>query len=312
MIDQHLLRKDTVFLEKMLKRRNITIEASEFLIMDQERKMIQVQTEDLQAQRNRLAKEIGMLKANGSSAKDLIQQASYIPEKIDKLSEKLNVLQRDIHSWLSQIPNLPADDVLVGKDENDNKVIRLIGTPTKFNFEPSDHVEIGEKHGLDFDKASKISGRRFSICYGKIARLHQAGNFMLDLQTSQNGYKEYSVPVVVNREAMYGTGQLPKFEEDLFSVFKGGAQEGKQTAFLIPTAEVPLTNLVANTILAEEELPLKFAALTCCLGRSWFLRKDTRGLMRQHQFEKVELVNITKPGDSEALLEEMLLMQRWF
>ena len=148
------------------------------------------------------------------------------------LTEKLNVLHRDIHSWLSQIPNLPADDVLVGMDETDNKVLRLIGTPTKFNFEPLDHVEIGEKHGLDFDTAGKISGSRFAICHGKIARLHRAlGNFMLDLQTSQNGYKEYSVPVVVNREAMYGTGQLPKFEEDLFGVFKGGTKEEKQTAF---------------------------------------------------------------------------------
>ena len=161
MIDQNLLRKDPMYVEKMLKRRNVTIEVSEFLNMDQERKMIQVQTEDLQAQRNKLAKEIGMLKAKGSSAEDLMQKASSIPEKIDKLAEKLNVLQRDIHSWLSQIPNLPSDDVLVGKDETDNKVIRLIGTPTKFNFEPLDHVEIGEKHGLDFDTAGKISGSRF-------------------------------------------------------------------------------------------------------------------------------------------------------
>ena len=155
MIDQNLLRKDPMYVEKMVKRRNVTIEVSEFLNMDQERKMIQVQTEELQAQRNKLAKEIGMLKAKGESTEDLMQKASSIPEKIDKLAEKLNVLQRDIHSWLSQIPNLPSDDVLVGKDETDNKVVRSMGAPTKFNFEPLDHVEIGERHGLDFDTAGK-------------------------------------------------------------------------------------------------------------------------------------------------------------
>lgn len=308
MIDQNLLRSNPVYVEEMLKRRYMSVEVKEFLRMDQERKIIQVETERLQEQRNKLAKEIGTLKAKGSSAEELIQKASLIPKEIGELSEKLNLLQRDIHSWISRIPNLPSEDVLVGKDETGNKVLRLEGKPTVFDFQPLDHVEIGEKHGLDFETASKISGSRFSISFGKIAKLHRAlANFMLDIQTNQNGYEEYSVPVVVNQDAMYGTGQLPKFEEDLFRVIKGGSSDNGHKSFLIPTAEVPLTNLISGKILAEDILPLKFTALTCCFrSEAGSYGKDTRGLMRQHQFEKVELVNVTKPSESESSLDMML------
>ena len=211
----------------MLKRRNITIAVREFLSMDQERKRSRFKQRICRLIEISLLKKLECLKLKGCQLKP-VQKASHIPKQIDKLSERLNVLQRDIHSWLAQIPNLPSDDVLVGKDETDNKLIRLVGTPTKFNFDPLDHVELGEKHGLDFDKAGKISGSRFSICHGKIARLHRAlGNFMLDLQTSQNGYKEYSVPVVVKRGYVWDR-PVTKIRRRFFGVFKGGTKEGNK------------------------------------------------------------------------------------
>jgi seryl-tRNA synthetase len=292
----------------MLRRRGETINLSDFKTLDDRRKKLQVETEVLQNERNQLAKKIGKAKADGISPDELLEKASQIPKRLALLSERLQEVQKKINKFILQLPNLPADDVTEGSDEKDNLVVGVEGIPPVFQFEISDHVDLGFEMGLDFERASKLSGSRFSLFHGDLARLHRAlANFMLDLQTQENGYLEHSVPLIVNQKALIGTGQLPKFEDDLFRVEKGGEKTDINRSFLIPTAEVPLTNLIAEQIFEENELPLKYTAHSSCFrSEAGSYGKDTRGLIRQHQFEKIELVQITKPSESERALKEMV------
>ena len=308
MIDPILLRKNPRYVEEMLRRRGEIINLSDFKAMDDRRKKLQIETEVLQNERNQLAKKIGKAKADGVSSDELLEKASQIPKRLDVLSERLQEVQRKINKFILQLPNLPAADVTEGSDEKDNLVVGVEGTPPVFQFEISDHVDLGFEMGLDFERASKLSGSRFSLFHGDLARLHRAlANFMLDLQTQENGYLEHSVPLIVNQKALIGTGQLPKFEDDLFRVAKGGEKTDINRSFLIPTAEVPLTNLIAEQIFEENELPLKYTAHSSCFrSEAGSYGKDTRGLIRQHQFEKIELVQITKPSESERALKEMV------
>ena len=308
MIDPILLRKNPRYVEEMLRRRGETINLSDFKTLDDRRKKLQVETEVLQNERNQLAKKIGKAKADGISPDELLEKASQIPKRLAVLSERLQEVQKKNTKFILQLPNLPADDVIEGSDEKDNLVVGVEGIPPVFQFEISDHVDLGFEMGLDFERASKLSGSRFSLFHGDLARLHRAlANFMLDLQTQENGYLEHSVPLIVNQKALIGTGQLPKFEDDLFRVEKGGEKADTNRSFLIPTAEVPLTNLIAEQIFEENELPLKYTAHSSCFrSEAGSYGKDTRGLIRQHQFEKIELVQITKPSESERALKEMV------
>jgi seryl-tRNA synthetase len=274
---------------------------------------LQTRTEELQAKRNQLAKAIGMKKGKGEDASFEMVEATQINVDMESGAARLAVLQGEIADFLMNIPNLPDEAVPVGKDETENKEVKRWGTIPEFSFPVKDHVDLGAPLGLDFESAAKISGSRFVVLKGPAARLHRAlAQFMIDLHSTQHGYEELNVPLMVNSASMRGTGQLPKFEEDLFKVPRqmggeDGAGEAKvENFYLIPTAEVPVTNLVRDTITAAEALPLKFVAHTPCFrseARSY--GRDVRGMIRQHQFEKVELVQIAKPEESMQLLEEL-------
>ena len=274
---------------------------------------MQTRTEELQAKRNQLAKAIGIKKGKGEDATAEMAEATQINVDMESGTARLSVLQAEIADFLMGIPNLPDESVPVGKDENDNQEVKRWGAIPEFAFPVKDHVDLGAPLGLDFESAAKISGSRFVVLKGPIARLHRAlAQFMLDIHTSQHAYEELYVPLMVNAASMRGTGQLPKFEEDLFKVPRqmggeDGAGEAKiENFYLIPTAEVPVTNLVRDTITATEELPLKFVAHTPCFrSEAGSYGRDVRGMIRQHQFEKVELVQIAKPEESMQLLEEL-------
>jgi seryl-tRNA synthetase len=274
---------------------------------------LQTRTEELQAKRNQLAKAIGMKKGKGEDAAAEMAEATQINVDMESGAARLAVLQIEIADFLMGIPNLPDEAVPVGKDEAENKEVKRWGAIPAFSFPVKDHVDLGAPLGLDFESAAKISGSRFVVLKGPVARLHRAlAQFMIDLHTTQHGYEELYVPLMVNAASMRGTGQLPKFEEDLFKVPRqmggeDGAGEAKiENFYLIPTAEVPVTNLVRDTITAVEELPLKFAAHTPCFrSEAGSYGRDVRGMIRQHQFEKVELVQIAKPEESMRLLEEL-------
>jgi len=274
---------------------------------------LQTRTEELQAKRNQLAKAIGMKKGKGEDASTEMAEATQINVDMESGAARLAVLQAEIADFLMGIPNLPDEAVPVGKDETENKEVKRWGAIPEFSFPVKDHVDLGAPLGLDFESAAKISGSRFVVLKGPVARLHRAlAQFMIDLHTTQHGYEELYVPLMVNSASMRGTGQLPKFEEDLFKVPRqmggeDGAGEAKiENFYLIPTAEVPVTNLVRDTITAAEELPLKFAAHTPCFrSEAGSYGRDVRGMIRQHQFEKVELVQIAKPEESMQLLEEL-------
>jgi seryl-tRNA synthetase len=274
---------------------------------------LQTRTEELQAKRNQLAKAIGMKKGKGEDATAEMAEATQINVDMESGAARLAILQIEIADFLMGIPNLPDEAVPVGKDETENKEVKRWGAIPAFSFPVKDHVDLGAPLGLDFESAAKISGSRFVVLKGPVARLHRAlAQFMIDLHTTQHGYEELYVPLMVNAASMRGTGQLPKFEEDLFKVPRqmggeDGAGEAKiENFYLIPTAEVPVTNLVRDTITAVEELPLKFAAHTPCFrSEAGSYGRDVRGMIRQHQFEKVELVQIAKPEESMQLLEEL-------
>jgi len=308
MIDLNFFRKEPEIVSAALKKRGVEIDLQEFFNNETNRKKLQTNVEELQAKRNRLAKEIGICRSRGESFDHLMSEASEIPKKLDQMSEKLKSIQILIDDWLSKIPNLPCEDVPEGFDETSNLVVRSHGKPKNFNFEVKDHVDLGLPLGLDFDSASKISGTRFAVMKGGVARLHRAlGQFMLDVQTSRNGYTECSIPVIVNSKTLYGTGQLPKFKDDLFLAKKGGQEESEESSFLIPTSEVSLANLEANKILTEADLPVKYSAHSLCFrSEAGSYGKDTKGLIRQHQFEKVELVQLTLPSNSNEALEQMV------
>jgi seryl-tRNA synthetase len=313
MIDPQLLRKDIAAIATRLLTRKFQLDVEKFNTLESERKSLQTRTEELQAKRNQLAKAIGMKKAKGEDVAAEMADATQINIDMESGAARLSILQTEIADFLMGIPNLPDDSVPVGKDENDNQEVKRWGAIPEFAFPVKDHVDLGAPLGLDFESAAKISGSRFVVLKGPVARLHRAlAQFMLDIHTGNHDYEELYVPLMVNAASMRGTGQLPKFEEDLFKVPRqmggeDGAGEAKiENFYLIPTAEVPVTNLVRDTITAAEELPLKFVAHTPCFrSEAGSYGRDVRGMIRQHQFEKVELVQIAKPEESMQLLEEL-------
>ena len=307
MLESKLLRGNIDFVVEQLKRRNFTFDVDEFNKLEDQRKVIQVQTQELQNLRNTKSKAIGQAKASGEDIKPLLDEVSSLGESLDGAKSELNALQFKIDEIAMAIPNLPHPSVPEGFSEDDNLEVLKWGEPKKFDFEPKDHVDLGEMHGIDFAAATKISGARFVVMTGKIAKLQRAlTQFMLDHHTEINGYTETYVPYLVNAESLTGTGQLPKFEADLFKTHLHGEDGDAKSLYLIPTAEVPVTNIVRDSIIKESDLPLKFVAHTPCFrSEAGSYGRDTRGLIRQHQFEKVELVQISKPTDSYDVLEEL-------
>ena len=316
MLDIALLRRDLPQVVARLQTRKNPqpfLDVDQFQALENERKTLQTRTEALQAKRNSLSKEVGQRKAKGESADDIMAEVGQLKDELDASAIKLDVLQSELNQLLLAVPNLPQDSVPVGSDEHGNVELRRwspTGTePTPLGFTPKDHVDLGEPLGLDFEMGVKLSGSRFAVMQGQIARLHRAlAQFMLDVQTQEHGYTECYTPYIVNADSLRGTGQLPKFEEDLFAAKKGG-QDGDtdgQALYLIPTSEVPLTNFVRDKVLAESELPLKLTAHTPCFrSEAGSHGRDTRGMIRQHQFDKVEMVQIVHPDHSNVALEEM-------
>ena len=318
MLDILLLRKDLDAAVARLETRKTPqafLNVEKFRALEIERKTLQTRTEELQSQRNSLSKQIGMLKAKGESTDQVMADVSTIKTELDASALRLDALQAEIQDMLLAVPNLPHESVPVGADEHGNVEVRKWSVdgkgPKTFDFEVRDHVDIGEKLGLDFDIGIKLSGSRFTFMRGQIARMHRAlAQFMLDTQTQQHGYTECYTPYIVNADTLRGTGQLPKFEGDLFAAKKGGqdSEEGaeSQALYLIPTSEVTLTNVVRDEILAESDLPMKLTSHTPCFrSEAGSAGRDTRGLIRQHQFDKVEMVQIVHPEKSYEALEEM-------
>jgi seryl-tRNA synthetase len=307
MLENKLLRGSINFVVEQLKRRNFTFDVDEFNNLEDQRKVIQVQTQELQNLRNTKSKAIGKAKASGEAIEPLLEEVSNLGKKLDDVKASLTNLQLKIDEIVMAIPNLPHASVPEGASESDNLELLKWGEPKKFEFKPKDHVDLGEIHGIDFAAAAKISGARFVVMTGKIAKLQRAlTQFMLDHHTEVNGYTETYVPYLVNADSLTGTGQLPKFEADLFKTHLHGEEGEAKALYLIPTAEVPVTNIVRDSIIKESDLPLKFVAHTPCFrSEAGSYGRDTRGLIRQHQFEKVELVQISKPTDSYDVLEEL-------
>lgn len=311
MLDIQLLRKDLDGVAARLKARGYTLDVAAFAALEAERKQIQTQTEELQARRNALSKQVGMKKGKGEDASAEIAEVGGIADKLKASSERLEEIQARLSELLLGVPNLPHESVPVGSDESQNVEVRRWGTPRRFDFTPRDHVDLGAALGLDFDAAAKLAGARFSVMKGGIARLHRAlAQFMIDTHTSEHGYTETYVPYIVNAASMRGTGQLPKFEDDLFKVpRKVGGDEGEriENFYLIPTAEVSLTNLVRDELLANDALPMRMVAHTPCFrSEAGSYGKDTRGMIRQHQFDKVELVHVVRPEESYDTLEMLV------
>jgi seryl-tRNA synthetase len=313
MLDITLLRKDLPGVVARLEARKKPqdfLDVAAFTALEAERKTIQTRTEELQAQRNQLSKQIGQLKAKGESADAVMAQVAAIKTELESSAARLEQIQPEMQALLLAVPNLPHESVPVGGDEAANAEVRRWGAPRDFNFAVKDHVDIGEKLGLDFETAVKLSGSRFAVMKGAIARLHRAlAQFMLDVQSGEHGYTECYTPYIVNADTLRGTGQLPKFESDLFAVTKGG-QEGFESRsdrlYLIPTSEVSLTNFVRDEIVAESQLPIRLTAHTPCFrSEAGSAGRDTRGMIRQHQFDKVEMVQIVHPDRSYEALEEM-------
>ena len=307
MLENKLLRGSINFVVEQLKRRNFTFDVDEFNNLEDQRKVIQVQTQELQNLRNTKSKAIGQAKASGEAIEPLLEEVSNLGKKLDDAKASLTNLQLKIDEIVMAIPNLPHASVPEGASESDNLELLKWGKPKKFEFKPKDHVDLGEMHGIDFAAAAKISGARFVVMTGKIAKLQRAlTQFMLDHHTEVNGYTETYVPYLVNADSLTGTGQLPKFEADLFKTHLHGEEGEAKALYLIPTAEVPVTNIVRDSIIKESDLPLKFVAHTPCFrSEAGSYGRDARGLIRQHQFEKVELVQISKPTDSYDVLEEL-------
>lgn len=313
MIDSQLLRKDIAAVAARLATRKFVLPVEQFNALEAERKQLQSGTEELQAKRNQLSKTVGMKKAKGEDASAEMAQATQVNADMEAGAARLSLLQAEIADFLSGIPNLPDESVPIGSDEKDNVEIKQWGVIPQFSFAIKDHVDLGAPLGLDFASAAKISGSRFVVLKGQLAKLHRAlAQFMLDVHTGQHAYEELYVPFMVNAASMRGTGQLPKFEVDLFKVPRKmgegeeGGEERTENFYLIPTAEVPVTNLVRDTITAAEALPLKYVAHTPCFrSEAGSYGRDVRGMIRQHQFEKVELVQIAKPEESMQRLEEL-------
>ncbi|UCH53601.1 MAG: serine--tRNA ligase [Pseudomonadota bacterium] len=302
MLDPKLLRTDLASIAKGLARRGMTLDTAAITATEEKRKRIQTETQELQAARNASAKAVGQAKARGDDAAPLLAEAGRINERLKQLEIELAGVQQEVEAIALTLPNIPHSTVPDGRDESANQEVRRWGEPRKFSFSPKDHVDIGAGLGmLDFDIAAKIAGARFVFMQGPLARLHRALiQFMLDLHTREHGYTEVYVPYLANAASLRGTGQLPKFAADLFAL------QGEQGYFLIPTAEVPVTNIVRDTIVEAERMPLKYVCHTPCFrSEAGSYGKDTRGMIRQHQFEKVELVHVVAAEDSYRAHEEL-------
>jgi len=304
MLDIQLIRNDLESVAARLATRGVTIDVAEFRALEEQRKHAQVRTQELQAKRNASSKLIGDLKRKGEDTSALMAEMAAVGDELKSIEAELDAIQAKLTEMLLGIPNLPHMSVPVGKSSEDNVEVRREGEPRRFDFPVKDHVDVGAGLGmLDFDAAAKISGARFTLMKGPLARLHRAiAHFMLDIHTGEHGYMEVYVPYLVNADSMRGTGQLPKFEEDLFAVPHADGSK----FYLIPTAEVPVTNIVRDEIVAAEKLPLKFVCHSPCFrSEAGSYGKDTRGMIRQHQFDKVELVQIVHPEQSYQGLEEL-------
>lgn len=309
MLDIQLLRNDITTVANRLAQRGFALDTAKFNELDTQRKLLQTENEQLQAKRNQLSKQIGALMGQGKKdeADAVKNEVAQIKSQMDKIEQDLPNIQAALDDLLLRVPNLPHESVPIGKDETENVEVRKVGTPRQFDFDIKDHVDLGAALGLDFEKAAQLSGARFSLMKGKVARLHRAlAQFMLDTHTMQHGYTECYTPYIVSDSTLLGTGQLPKFGEDLFHVTRGG-DETKLTQYLIPTAEVTLTNTVRDEVLSLHDLPMKLTAHSPCFrSEAGSHGKDTRGLIRQHQFDKVEMVQIVQPEKSYEALEEMV------
>ena len=304
MLDIQSLRNDIAQIARRLDSRGVALDIDAFQALEAERKQIQTRTQDLQAKRNNLSKQIGILKAKGENVAAVMEEVAGLGQDLKASEQALAELLERFNAFVALIPNLPHESVPVGASEADNLELSRWGMPRSFDFQVKDHVDIGSTlGGLDFETATKIAGSRFSLMKGAVARLHRAlAQFMLDVHSAEHGYTEVYVPYLVNADSMFGTGQLPKFEEDLFHVVRSDGSK----LYLIPTAEVPVTNIVRGEILAATELPLKFVCHTPCFrSEAGSYGRDTRGMIRQHQFDKVELVQIVAPENSWEALEEL-------
>ena len=304
MIDINLLRNDIESLEKILKHRGFDLDVNFFNSLEEERKHIQIKTQELQQERNDLSKQVGVLKSQGKDASDVLEKVSNISVQSKEFESQLSLIQEKLNNFLLLIPNVPHESVPLGTDETSNELVKEVGTLPEFDFEVKDHVDLGAPLGLDFDTAAKVSGSRFVFMKNDIARLHRAiGQFMIDTHTENHGYTECYTPYLVNGDSLLGTGQLPKFGDDLFVTQKNE----DESLYLIPTSEVSLTNTVRDEIIDAKHLPIRMTAHTPCFrSEAGSYGKDTRGMIRQHQFDKVEMVQITKPELSYEALEEML------
>ena len=307
MLDINMLRRDVAAVAVRLKTRGYEFDVDRFNALEADRKFVQTKTEELQARRNALSKQVGTLKAKGQDAASLLAEAGSIPDEVKKLEAQLAGIQQKLQQWMLEVPNLVHESVPIGVSADDNVEVRRWGTPRAFDFLVKDHVDVGTPLGLDFDTAAKLSGSRFALLRGPLARLHRAlAQFMLDIQTREHGYTEYYTPYIVNAESLVGTTQLPKFRDDMFWVTKGGGDE-KEEMYLISTSEIALANTVRDEILKESDLPLKLTAHTPCFrSEAGSYGKDTRGMIRNHQFDKVEMVQIAHPASSYEAHEEMV------
>ncbi len=308
MLDIQQLRNDLDSVVAKLASRGYVFDSAAFTALEQERKQVQTRTQDLQAKRNATSKQIGIAKSKDQDVSAILTEVAGLGDQLKADEELLGVIQSKMQELLLNVPNLPHEYVPVGESETDNVEVRRVGTPRIFDFEIKDHTDVGTPLGLDFDTGAKLAGARFTVMRGQVARLHRAlAQFMLDTQTTEHGYTECYTPYIVNSDTLRGTGQLPKFEADLFAVQKGGQEGEGEALYLIPTAEVTLTNTVRDAIVPLESLPIKLTAHTPCFrSEAGSYGKDTKGMIRQHQFDKVEMVQIVHPEKSYEALEEMV------
>jgi len=301
MLDPKLLRQNLSDVAERLKDRGMNLDVAQIHLLEEQRKKLQSRLQELQNEKNVHAKSVGIAKAKGENVDSLLQQVKDLGETLKSTEEQFAAIQTELDNIIVQIPNLPHSSVPKGKSEDDNKLIRTWGEIKKYSFTPKDHVDLGEKLGMDFTAAAKLSGARFVVLHGTLARIHRAiAQFMLDMHIKEHGYQEVSVPYLVNSDTLFGTGQLPKMKEDLF------ATTSEQGLYLIPTSESPVTNLVRDEIIEADQLPLKYTCYSPCFrSEAGSYGKDTRGMIRQHQFEKVELVHIVHPDKSYEALEQL-------
>ena len=307
MLDIQLLRTQIDTVAARLATRGMQLDTAAFQALEDERKHLQTRTQELQARRNALSKQIGMLKGKGEDASGVMAEVAQLGDELKACEQALPVLLERMNAFLATLPNLPQEGVPVGADETGNVEVRRWGSPRSYDFEVRDHVDLGAPLGLDFETGAKLSGSRFAFLRGPVARLHRAlAQFMLDTHTREHGYTECYTPYIVNGSALYGTGQLPKFKEDLFWVLRGGDEEGLEQ-YLIPTAEITLTNSVREDVLALDALPIRMTAHSPCFrSEAGSGGRDVRGMIRQHQFDKVEMVQIVEPAKSDEALEQMV------